>query len=93
MSFIRDEEEVDEMIEEMLQKGNGKYITQSVLFKKDSPKQMELLKKVLMSSTSFGAFVKQVLAKEFDEGYVENKSASNQQSSSNMPKRDIDNFL
>ena len=66
MAWIRSEEEVDELIEEMLQKGKGKYITQSVLFKKDSELQMELLKKTLMSSTSFGAFIKQLLAEKFN---------------------------
>jgi len=90
MAFIRSEEEVDEMIEEMLQKGSGKYITQSVLFKKDSEIQMDLLKKVLMSSTSFGAFVKQVLAEKFENRDVSVKSQPIQQQ---LPKKDTGNFF
>lgn len=95
MAWLRTEEEVDEMIEEMLQKGNGKYITQSVLFKKDSEKQMELLKKVLMSSTSFGAFVKQVIAEKFD-GVELNNISNNQNHTDNTPpiqKKDVGNFF
>lgn len=88
MAWLRSEEEVDEMIKEMMGKGSGKYITQSVLFKKDSPTQMELLKKVLMSSTSFGAFVKQVLAKEFD-----NTETHNNTHAVRNEKRDTGNFF
>lgn len=95
MAWIRSEEEVDEMIMEMLKKGNGKYITQSVLFKKDSEVQMELLKKVLMSSTSFGAFVKQVLAEKFDGVELNNISNNKNNANSSPPieKKDIGNFL
>lgn len=73
MAILRTEEEVDRIIEELLQKGNGKYITQSVLFKKDSPQQIELLKNVLMRSTSFGGYVRRVLTHKFNEE-IENKT-------------------
>ncbi|MGE7840790.1 hypothetical protein ACQKNX_08355 [Lysinibacillus sp. NPDC093712] len=61
MAIVRSEEEAEKIIEELMHKGNGKYITQSVLFKKDSPQQIELLKNVLMRSTSFGEYVRRVL--------------------------------
>lgn len=64
MAIIRSEKEVERIIEELMQKGNGKYITQSVLFKKDNPYEIEMLKKVLMRSTSFGGYVRKVLANE-----------------------------
>lgn len=92
MAWLRSEEEVEEMIEEMLQKGNGKYITQSVLFKKDSEKQMELLKKALMSSTSFGAFVKQVLSEKFD-GVEFDNNKTNAQQHEKIERKDTGNFL
>lgn len=70
MAIVRSEDEAECIIEELLQKGKGKYITQSVLFKKDSPQQMELLKNVLMRSTSFGAYTKKALIDYID---TENK--------------------
>ncbi|MCL1700863.1 hypothetical protein [Lysinibacillus sp. Bpr_S20] len=66
MAIIRSEEEAERIIEELLQKGKGKYITQSVLFKKDSPQQMELLKNVLMRSTSFGDYARRALINYLD---------------------------
>jgi hypothetical protein len=67
MGWIRSEEEVDALIEEMLKKGKGDYVTQGVAFNKSSPRQMELLKKTLMSSSSFGGYVKDMLAFKFSE--------------------------
>lgn len=95
MAWIRSEEEVEEMIEEMLLKGKGKYVTQSVLFKKDSEVQMELLKKVLMSSTSFGAFVKQIIAEKFDGVELSNVRNDQNHSNSSPPiqKKDVGNFF
>lgn len=61
MAIVRSEQEAERIIEELLQKGKGKYITQSVLFKKDSPKQLELLKNVLMRTTSFGEYTRKAL--------------------------------
>ena len=62
---MRTEEEVDNIIEEMLKKSNGKYITQGVAFNKSSESQMKLLKMVLMSSYSFGGMVKELIAEKF----------------------------
>lgn len=70
MAIVRSEQEAERIIEELLQKGKGKYITQSVLFKKDSPQQLELLKNVLMRTTSFGEYTRKALI-EFLE--TENK--------------------
>lgn len=61
MAIVRSEQEAERIIEELLQKGKGKYITQSVLFKKDSPQQLELLKNVLMRTTSFGEYTRKAL--------------------------------
>ena len=71
MAWIRSEEEVDQMIEDMIKKNKGKYITQGVSFSKDSERQLELLKLVLMRSGSFSGFVKELLAKEIGEDKVE----------------------
>ena len=65
MAWMRTEEEVDNIIEEMLKKSNGKYITQGVAFNKSSESQMKLLKMVLMSSYSFGGMVKELIAEKF----------------------------
>lgn len=64
--YIRSEKEVDALIEEMLKKGKGNYITQSVTFRKDSERQILLLKKVLMSSESFSGFTRELLAEKFN---------------------------
>ena len=65
MAWMRTEEEVDSIIEEMLKKSNGKYITQGVAFNKSSESQMKLLKMMLMSSYSFGGMVKELIAEKF----------------------------
>lgn len=62
MAYIRNEEEVDRIIEEMKKKTKGQYITQGVSFNKDNERQMQLLKYVLLRSTSFSGFVKDILA-------------------------------
>ena len=66
MGFLRSEEEVEMMIEEMKRKTKGKYITQGVTFNKESERQMELLKLALMHSTSFSGLGKELLADKFD---------------------------
>jgi len=71
MAFIRTEDEANQLIEEMMKKGKGKYITQSVVFNKQNPRHIGLLRRVLMSSESFGGFVREVLAEKFsDECYI-----------------------
>lgn len=66
MAIIRSEQEAERIIEELLKKGSGKYITQSVLFKKDSPQHLELLKNVLMRTTSFGDYARRALINYLD---------------------------
>lgn len=67
MEWLRSEEEVDEMIEDMVNRTNGRYITQGVAFNKSCPRQMGLLKKALMSSVSFSSLGKEMLAIRFSE--------------------------
>lgn len=67
MGWIRTEEEVDILIEAMLKKGKGKYVTQGVAFNKSCPRQMGLLKKALMASQSFSGLGKELLAIRFSE--------------------------
>jgi len=64
---MRSEEEVLEMIEEMKKRTKGRYITQGVSFNKTCPRQMNLLKKALMTSVSFSGLVKEMLALRFDD--------------------------
>lgn len=93
MVWIRSEEEVDKLIDEMLKRSNGKYITQSVTFKKDDTIQMELLKKALMSSTSFSSFIKQILSEKFDSVKLNNTSTEYKQEENIIPKKNTGNFL
>lgn len=67
MEWIRTEEEVDILIEEMLKKGKGKYVTQGVAFNKSDDRQMGLLRKALMTSNSFSGLIKEMLAIKFNE--------------------------
>ena len=64
--MIRTEEEVDKMLDEMVNRTKGAYITQGVSFNKTCPRQMGLLKKALMSSVSFSGLVKEILAVNFN---------------------------
>lgn len=66
MGWIRSEEEVNKMIEEMKRKTKSKYITQAVTFNKQSQRQMELLKFALMHSTSFSGLGKELIAQKLD---------------------------
>lgn len=85
MNWKRTEEEVDEMIEEMMDK-KGNYITQGVAFKKDSESQIKLLKFVLMSSYSFGSFMKEVIAEKMRKS--ENEIISNNFKEFEKPKEE-----
>jgi len=67
MEFIRSEKEVDKLIEDMVSRTKGRNITQGVTFNKTCPRQMGLLKKALMSSTSFSGLAKELLAIKFSE--------------------------
>jgi hypothetical protein len=64
---MRSEEEVNQIIEEMMKRTKGKYITQACAFNKTCPRQMAMLKKALMSSASFSGLVKEMLALRFDD--------------------------
>ena len=96
MAWVKSEEEADKMIEEMLNKNSkSKYITQSVLFKKDSSTQMELLKKSLMSATSFGEFIRQLLAEKFDGVDFDsgNGMNGNSRNKDEISKKNVGNFF
>ena len=93
MEWLRSEEEVDKMIEDMVNRTNGRYITQGVAFNKTCPRQMGLLKKALMSSVSFSSLGKEMLAIRFSEvsaGYDQNKLPPMQSIQTKM--RNIGNF-
>lgn len=64
---MRSEEEIDKLIEGMIERNKGKYITQGVSFNKTCPRQMDLLKKSLMSSVSFSGLAKEMLALRFEQ--------------------------
>ena len=95
MAVVRGEEEVDKIIQELLTKSKSNHITQSVTFKKDSPRQMELLKFALMNSESFSALMKEFLAREYD-GISIMQMNSKQPKAKEIPKiekMDTGNFL
>jgi len=93
MAWIRTEEEVEQMIEKMIQRSKGKYITQGVSFNKDSPRQMELLKKALMSSSSFSGLIKELLAIKFSGESQETTQIHQRQPQMQPKKINIGNFL
>ena len=64
---MRTEEEVNKLIDEMVSRTKGKYITQGVSFNKECPRQMGMLKKALMSSVSFSGLAKELLALRFED--------------------------
>lgn len=92
MEFIRSEEEVDALIEEMLKKGKGKYINQGVVFNKTNPREMELLKKALMSSTTFSGLTKEMLTHKFN-GVPLRQPEISQPKLEKVEKKDTGNFL
>lgn len=67
---LRNEHEVDAMIEDMKNRSKGKYITQGVSFNKTCPRQMALLKRALMESASFSGLAKEMLALRYDSSNV-----------------------
>ena len=67
------EENVDQYLEELVQKTRNKnktYIVQGVSFNIDCPREMELLRKALLASKSFSGLVKDTLSLRFNGGYV-----------------------
>jgi hypothetical protein len=93
LAWLRTEEEVDALIAEMMKKGKGKYITQSVVFRKTNPRHMELLKKALMSSESFGGFTKELLAEKFSGIGIETVNHESPTVDDKIEKKDTGNFL
>lgn len=64
---MRTETEVDSIIEDMIMRTKGKYITQAVAFNKSCPRQMRMLKQALVDSVSFSGLVKEMIAIRFEE--------------------------
>lgn len=91
---LRSEEEVNKMIEQMINRSKGKYITQGVSFNKTCPRQMAMLKMALMSSASFSGLVKEMLALRFDGGKGESKGNHYEYSQPEAPKvKNVGNFI
>lgn len=86
MNWYRSEEEVDKLIETMLGKGKGVHITQSVVFNKQNPRQMRLLKMILMSTESFSGFMKELTTHKFKDVKLPSEIANDVQSNSNRIK-------
>jgi hypothetical protein len=97
MTWHRTEQEVDEMIEQMKKRSKGKYITQGVSFNKTCPRQMEMLKRALMSSASFSGLAKELLAVKFSGGasnLAPSTPISSQSTPMEAPKvKNVGNFL
>lgn len=92
MAWLRSEEEAEQLIEEMLKKGKGKYITQGVVFNKTNPREMELLKKALMSATSFSGLTKEMLTHKFN-GISLQQNEIIEGKPEEIKKKDVGNFL
>lgn len=92
MAWLRSEEEAEQLIEEMLKKGKGKYITQGVVFNKTNPREMELLKKALMSATSFSGLTKEMLTHKFN-GISLQQNEIIEEKTEEIKKKDTGNFL
>lgn len=90
---MRSEAEVEKLIQEMVDRTKGDYITQGCAFNKKCPRQMNLLKKSLMHSNSFSGLVKEVLAINFGGG-IEAQITSSPFTMDNTPKkRSVDGWL
>lgn len=90
MTWVRSEEEVDKMIEDMMKRTKGRYITQGISFNKSCPRQMNLLKKALMSSVSFSGLGKELLAIRFNDENTNEPQSVNY----NKPKiKNVGNFI
>ncbi|AZU98961.1 hypothetical protein pW2_129 [Bacillus phage pW2] len=94
---MRTEQEVDAMIEDMIKRTKGKYITQACAFNKTCPRQIELLKKALMSSVSFSGLIKESLALRFNSpspSYSQSNNNMSQNQVNKAPKsKSVGNFL
>lgn len=90
---MRTEKEVDQIIEEMIEKNKGAYITQGVAFNKKCPRQMKLLKKSLMYSNSFSGLIKEMLAISFNNGEEVSSPNTPQISKINTENRDVNSWI
>ena len=93
---MRTEEEVDKMIESMVDRTKGKYITQGVSFNKGCPRQMNLLKVALMSSASFSGLAKELLASSLTNervGHLNNNVGNNTISHNTSSVNSVGNFI
>lgn len=92
---LRSEEEVNTMIEDMIKRSKGKYITQGCSFNKTCPRQMAMLKKALMSSASFSGLVKEMLALRFEDKNNHNfQTIGHKANHPELPKtKNIGNFI
>ncbi|MED1469867.1 hypothetical protein [Bacillus salipaludis] len=63
-----DESNVDEFIENLRTRTNGTYIHQGVAFNKNCRRQMALLKRALLDSSSFSGLIKEMLAIRYHDG-------------------------
>lgn len=92
---MRTEQEIDKLIEDMKSRTKGAYLTQGVAFNKNCPRQMEWLKRALMSSASFSGLAKELLAMRFSgnlTSYTPSIDSGGQVSMENK-KRNVKNFL
>lgn len=93
MTWHKSEEEVDQIIEQMKARTKGKYLTQGVSFNKTCPRQMDMLKKALMSSASFSGLMKELLAVRFSGG-ASFSAPTTQSHEIQAPKvKNVGNFL
>jgi hypothetical protein len=90
---VRSEEEVNKMIEEMKNRTKGKYLTQGCSFNKDCPRQMDMLKKALMSSASFSGLVKEMLAMRFGGGATQMPTQQHFEPEMKQKNRNVGNFI
>ena len=80
-----DESNVDEFLEELRNRTNGKYINQGVAFNKNCKRQMALLRSALLDSSSFSGLIKEMLAVRFsDDPKKEHAIALDTQGISNL---------
>lgn len=97
---VYNENDIDNIISEMKSRTKGKYITQGVAFNKNCPRQMEMLKNALLSSSSFSGLIKELLALKFNNYNVNNiqptviKTIQNIQNIQNVKDNEpsVDNF-
>lgn len=93
MAWIRSEKEVEEIINGLLTKGKGKHITQSVLFKKDSEQQLDMLRHVLRRSTSFGEYMRQLIINDMNDSNSRENDDKPYTIEQRISKKDTGNFF